>query len=244
MSIQFFSFGANESNRLYMPSNYRKSVAWLPQIGDIFPDFTAETTKGDMRFFDWAEGGWSYLFSHPAALTPVCTSEVVALCAAREDFQAQGVNLLGFSGSSMEEQTRWHADIENVFDLTVNFPFVIDHDCRMARSFGMMHRNVSDYWPIRKSFILDPQMRVRMIFEYPLYIGRGTDEILRVIDALQKQDSSGLGIPADWVRGEDLLFAENMSDADARRAYGDRFVRLTDYLAVVCEDGATETTPG
>ena len=233
MSIQFFSFRSSTNNRLYMPSTYRRSVSWLPQIGDVFPDFFAETTEGDLRFFDWAEGHWTYLFSHPAAMTPVCTTELVALSSALPDFDAKGVKLLGFSGSTLETQRAWHADIERIFDVPVTYPFVADPDLKMAKSFGMLHTNASSDWPIRKSFILDPQMRIRMIFEYPIYIGRGTDEIIRMIDALQKLDSTGLGIPADWLPGDDLIFAENMADPEAKARYGDRFVRLTGYLAVI-----------
>lgn len=245
MSIQFFSFRTSDENRLYLPSNYRKTVAWLPQIGDIFPDFSATTTHGDLRFFDWAEGQWTYIFSHPAAKTPVCTSELIALSTAEMDFAARGVKPLGLSGSSLDDQILWHAEIERLFDITVTCPFVSDPKCRMATNFGMLHRNSSTSLPIRKSFIIDPQMRVRMIFEYPIGMGRNTDEILRVIDGLQEQDKTGLAIPADWLPGDDLLFPENLPEEDARETWGSRFVRLNDYLAIVRDESdiALEQTP-
>ncbi|MBV0913840.1 redoxin domain-containing protein [Rhodobacteraceae bacterium ASV31] len=210
----------------------------MPQLGDVFPDFTADTNAGPLHFFDWAEGHWTHLFSHPAARTPVCTTEVAALASAVPDFDERNVKLLGFTGSSTEDQESWHADIERLFDVNVDFPFVADEGCRMARKFGMLHDKQSATMPIRKSFILDPQMRIRMIFEYPIYIGRGTEEILRVIDSLQIMDKTGLAVPADWEEGDELLFTENMPDTAARQLYGDKFTRLTDYLAVVRQPAA------
>jgi len=253
MAIQFFSFNTGDKNRLYLPSSYRRSVAWMPQIGDIFPDFSADTTQGSLRFFDWAEGHWTYLFSHPAAMTPVCTSELLALSSAIPDFDERNVKLLGFSGSQIEDQQAWHADLQRLFGVGVDYPFVADTSNRMARNFGMIHDKQSSNWPIRKSFILDPEMRIRMIFEYPLLVARGTDEILRVIDALQIQDSTGLAVPADWVPGDDLLYPENREEADMVEHYGSDFVRLTNYLAIirdsfwkkplsVVEDGRSDET--
>lgn len=233
MAIQFFSFNTGDNNRLFLPGSYRKSVSWLPSLGDIFPDFQADTTQGPLRFFDWAEGHWTYAFSHPAAMTPVCTTELLALSAASQDFEKRGVKLLGFSGSSLEDQRTWHDDIRRLFGVTVDYPFVADTSNRMARSFGMMHDKESATWPIRKSFILDPQMRIRMIFEYPVYVARGTDEILRVIDALQVQDQTGLAVPADWMPGDDLLYPEDRTDAEMQAHYGKDFVRLASYLGIV-----------
>ncbi len=233
MNIRFLSGSQSKQDQLRMPSSYRQTVSWVPQIGDVFPDFSAETSAGPLQFFDWADGHWTHLFSHPAARTPVCTTEVAALASTQQDFDERNVKLLGFSGSSIADQQTWHADIERVFGVSVAIPFVVDEGCQMARKFGMLHARHSTEMPIRKSFILDPQMRIRMIFEYPIFIGRGTEEILRVIDSLQIVDRTGLAVPADWEEGDGLLFGENMTDDHARLLYGDRFTRLTDYLAVI-----------
>ncbi len=233
MKISFFSDVQESHNSVRIPRGYRRTASWVPQIGDVFPDFTADTSMGPIQFFDWAEGHWIHLFSHPAARTPVCTTEVTALASAQSDFEERNVKLLGFTGSSAQEQLAWHADIERLFNVTVDFPFVADESCQMAQKFGMLHEKQSKTWPIRKSFILDPQMRIRMIFEYPIFMGRGTEEIIRVIDALQIIDKTGLAVPADWEEGDSLLFVENMSDDAARQLYGKNFTRLTDYLAVI-----------
>lgn len=233
MAVQFFTFHAGDRNRLFLPSGYRRSVPWVPRLGDIFPNFEAETTTGRLGFFDWAEGHWTYLFSHPSAMTPVCTTELLALAAAEPDFERRDVRLLGFSGSSIEEQRMWHDDMQRLFGVSVTYPFVADASNRMARSFGMMHEKESTTWPIRKSFIIDPELRIRMIFEYPVHIARGTDEILRVIDALQVQDRTGLAVPADWMPGDDLVYPEDRTDEEMVRDYGKDFVRLTQYLGIV-----------
>ncbi len=233
MTIPFFVGQNRRCEKLFLPLAYRRSVKWLPQIGDIFPDFHAEITDAEFRFFDWAEGHWTFLFSHPAAFTPVCTTELIALAAMQEDFDARNVKLLGFTGSSREKQAAWHADIEKKFGYHIGFPTIADENATLARAFGMIHEKESDAWPIRKSFILDPEMRIRLIFEYPIYVGRSTDEVLRSIDALQAVDRYGLAVPADWQPGEDLVYAEN-DDAvgDARAVDTSRNYR-TPYLSLV-----------
>lgn len=202
MSINVFSWRAKGVQRLFVPPGYRKTVKWLPQIGDIFPNFEATTTAGTLRFFDWAEGSWTFLFSHPSAFTPVCTSEVVAMASAAEEFAQRNVRLLAFSRSPIELQQAWFAQIEEAFGVRVDFPGVEDATGQFGRSFGMVHPHESGTCPIRKSFILDPDMRIRMIFEYPMGVGRSTDEVLRCIDALQLQRSEALALPADWQPGD------------------------------------------
>lgn len=233
MAFQFFSFHAGDKNRLFLPGGYRRSVPWVPRLGDVFPNFEAAATTGPLRFVDWAKGHWSYVFGHPAARTPVCTSEVLALAAAEPDFERRTVRLLGISGSTIEDQRRWHDDLRRLFGVAVTCPFVADTSNRLARSFGMMHEKEADDRPIRKSFILDPEMRIRMIFEYPVPVARGTDEILRAIDALQVHDRTGLAAPADWMPGDDLLYPEDRTDGEMIRRYGKDFVRLTQYLGIV-----------
>ncbi len=233
MSIQLFAGRGSRGEQIFLPLAYRKQVKWLPQIGDIFPNFQAATTEGPMRFFNWAEGHWSFLFSHPAAFTPVCTTEMVSLAAAKQDFDDRKVKLLGFTASTIEDQRGWHDDIFNRFGFDIDFPTVDDQSGALARAFGMMHVKESASWPIRKSFILDPQMRIRMIFEYPIHVGRSTDEVLRSIDALQAADEHGVAIPADWQPGEEYLCSESHDARHDEVTYGDRVRRLTSYLALI-----------
>lgn len=235
MSIQLFAGHGKKRGRIIVPPAYAKTVKWLPQIGDIFPNFEATTTEGPLRFFDWAEGHWSFLFSHPAAFTPVCTTEMIALVAAKEDFAQRNVKLLGISGSSVKDQQAWHDDISDKFGFEIEFPTIDDQDGVLSAVFGMIHGKESSIWPIRKSIILDPQMRVRMIFEYPIYVGRSTDEVLRAIDSMQLIDKLDVATPADWQPGEEYLCSEKHCIVDDE-TFGMRLKRLTPYLALIRPD--------
>lgn len=233
MTIQMFAGHGKKGERVFIPGSYSKNVKWLPQIGDIFPDFEATTTDGPLRFFEWAEGHWSFLFSHPAAFTPVCTTEMIALAAARQDFDQRNVKLLGISASPVDVQLAWRSDIQEKFGFEIDFPTVDDQTGALARVFGMIHDKESSNWPIRKSIILDPQMKIRMIFDYPIYVGRSTDEVLRAIDSMQLIDEHDVATPADWQPGEEYLCSENHSSLEDEKTYGDRLKRLTSYLALI-----------
>ena len=205
---------------IFQSVKHKKIANWIPQIGDGFPDFQAITTKGPIRFFDWSYGHWCFVFSHQAAFTPVCTSEMVALAAARQEFELRNVKLLGFTALRLEEQNNWHDDIRDKFGLTVDFPIVNDQHGALARTFGMIYANESISSPIRKSFVLDPHMRIRMIFEYPIYIGRSTEEVLRSIDALQAIDKHDIATLADWKPGNDYRRVKKLNALNNVKTYG------------------------
>ena len=233
MSMQFFAPRGPQNELLKLPSTYRRSVRWLPQIGDIFPDFTAETTQGPLRLWEWAEGHWVHLFSHPAAFTPVCTTELASFASLDKEWKECKVKLLGLTGSSIASQIGWHDEIEDLFGLPITFPNATDPGMELAHLFGMIHENESHDWPIRKSFILDPMMRIQMIFEYPLYVGRNTEEILRVTRALQLRAETGAATPADWQNGDMAIIPANMSNIEAFRVFGSMPRSLTPYLRVI-----------
>lgn len=236
MTIQFFTPRGPGNEVLKLPSSLRKTVKWLPQIGDLFPDFAVETTQGTLQFWDWAEGSWVHLFSHPAAFTPVCTTELASLASYSESWSANGIKNMALTGSPLEEQAAWHAEIEHLFDVRVDFPGAYDPGMRLARIFGMMHDKESTEWPIRKSFLIDSAQRVRMIFEYPVFVGRNTDEVLRVIKAMQLRDRTGAATPADWYDGEMAIIPDERSEAAVIREFGMGSTRLRPYLRVVGRD--------
>ncbi|WP_421999213.1 redoxin domain-containing protein [Roseovarius mucosus] len=233
MTIQFFTPRGPGNEVLKLPSSLRKTVKWLPQIGDLFPDFAVETTQGTLRFWDWAEGSWVHLFSHPAAFTPVCTTEIASLASYSRSWTACGIKNLALTASSITEQQAWHAEIEDMFDVKVDFPCACDHGMRLARIFGMVHEKESSEWPIRKSFLIDPAQRIRMIFEYPVFVGRNTDEVLRVAKALQLRDRTGAATPADWYDGDIAIISDNRPEADVIREFGVGSTQLRPYLRVV-----------
>ena len=201
MAFQFFNQNDPDEKIIRIPAACQRTVKWLPQIGEIFPDFTIATTQGEIRFWDWAPGNWVHLFSHPAAYTPVCTTELASIAAYQQAWDDNGIKHLALTGSPVEEQRTWHDEIEEFFDVSVEYPGGYDPDLRLSRNFGMLHDKESSACVIRKSFILDPAMRVHMISEYPLFVGRNIDELLRVIRALQLRAETGAATPCGLALG-------------------------------------------
>lgn len=236
MSIQFFTPRGPKNEIIRLPTALRKTVRWLPQIGDVFPDFSVETTEGDLNFWEWAEGSWIHLFSHPAANTPVCTTEMASITALSEEWQELNVKHLALSGSSLSEQCAWHGDIARLFGLEVDFPCAHDPGLQLSRLFGMMHDKEDANRPIRKSFLIDPGMHVAMLFEYPTYLGRNFEELLRVARAMQMRATTGVATPADWQGGDMVIIPDNRSEQEVLRQFGTASELLLPYLRVA---GAT-----
>ncbi|MZR11423.1 redoxin domain-containing protein [Maritimibacter sp. DP07] len=236
MTFQFFAPRGTDGALLRVPQSFRRSVKWLPQIGDIFPDFTIETTLGPLNFRNWAEGSWVYLFSHPAAHTPVCTTEVGSIAMHWPDFEGLGAKVLGFTSSSVDEQLEWHGDIQRLYGVPVCFPTANDLGGAMAKFLGMRHEKEHKSWPIRKSFVLDPEMKIRAIFEYPIYIGRSTAETLRVIKALQLVNQTGAATPADWTEFDPIIIDIGERELEVVRKFGAVSRQLLPYLRLVRGD--------
>lgn len=233
MSVQFFAPRGADRQIVKLPKSLRRTVRWLPQIGDIFPDFTVETTQGRIRFWDWAEGHWVHLFSHPAARTPVCTTEVASIASYEPDWTATNVRNMALTGSSIEEQLLWQDEIAMVFGQQVRFPCAHDRDLQLSRLFGMVHEKESEIWPIRKSFLIDPSLHLRMSFEYPTFVGRRIDEVLRVIQALQLRDRTGIATPSDWEEGDQVIVPDDRPESEVVGEFGAISKRLSSYLRVV-----------
>lgn len=238
MGIQFFAPRGADGKTMQIPLSMKKTVKWLPQIGDIFPDFVVDTTAGRIGFWDWAEGGWTFLFSHPAACTPVCTTEMGAIARLRSDFEALGLKAFGMTGSPVENQVEWHKDVGTIFEAPVWFPTATDYDGDLAQLFGMRHEKEHKAWPIRKSFILDPHMRVRMVTEYPVFVGRSIEETLRVVEALQMVDRGGVATPADWYPSDPAIIVDQRTETDVMREFGAFSRRLLPYLRMVIGKGS------
>lgn len=245
MSVQFFTPRGSSNELVKLPTAYRRKVKWLPQIGDIFPDFTVNTTEGEVRFWEWAAGSWVHLFSHPAAFTPVCTTEIASLAAQRDEWAANDIKLLGLTGSSVPELMDWHADIEDFFDVTVSFPSAHDPGLQLSRLFGMVHEKEATDWPIRKSFIIDPGLHVQVVTEYPIYIGRNSEEILRATQALQLRARTGAGTPSDWYDGDVAIIPDHIPESDVVAHFGTASTRVKPYLrlAAPAEDVGPSVVP-
>jgi thioredoxin-dependent peroxiredoxin len=234
VTSQFFGRGSRRSGAtIDLPRGYRSRVRWVPRIGDTMPDFTAESTAGPIRFHRWAKGEWVYLFSHPAAFTPVCTTELAELAARAEDFADRGVRPLNLSRDPVEAQRAWAEDIAALYGVVPDFPMVSDPNGTITEACGMIHPQENASLTIRKAMIIDPALNIRMIFEYPMSVGRSVDEILRVIDALQATDAEGLAAPGGWHPGEPLLVRTETCDLTARERFGARLRPMRPYLRFV-----------
>lgn len=232
MGVQLFVPIGADGSIMRLPREYRRSVKWLPQIGDIFPNFSVNTTQGLLTFWPWAEGSWTLLFSHPAARTPVCTTELGAISVLEKDFAELGLKALGLTAAGLSEQSAWHREIEDLYGADVWFPTASDPAGELARLFGMRHEKEHPNHPIRKSFILDPQMRIRMIFEYPMFVGRSIEETLRVVDALQVREKTGASTPSDWCLGDAVIIPEDLPETAVLRHFGTRSRKVLPYLRV------------
>jgi alkyl hydroperoxide reductase subunit AhpC len=181
-------------------------------IGATAPDFKAETTEGPLSFYEWLGNSWCILFSHPAAYTPVCTTELGAFAYRKSEFDEKGVKLLCLNTSSLSDCKAWMKDIKEITGASVNYPLVCDQSLEIANLYGMIHPGSSETATVRTVFFIDPNKQVRALLAYPATTGRSIDEILRVIDSLQMRDSKSLATPVDWMLGDDCIIPSKLND--------------------------------
>jgi alkyl hydroperoxide reductase subunit AhpC len=201
------------------------------QLGDLAPDFSAVTTEGPIEFYSWKGGRWAVLFSHPKDFTPVCTTELGAVAALRDEFEARDTCVIGLSVDSVESHRLWSQDITDVTGQRVNFPLIADPERKVAQLYEMVHPNASDTMTVRSVFILDPGHRIRLMLTYPASTGRNFREILRALDSLQLTAKHSVATPADWRQGEDVIITTAVSDADAAKRFPG-FTAVKPYLRV------------
>ena len=202
------------------------------QLGDIAPDFEADTTAGLISFHDWKRGSWAILFSHPNDFTPVCTTELGRVAALKSEFDRRNTKLIGLSVDSVESHERWLVDIADLTGWQVNFPLIGDPDRRISALYEMIHPNVSDTYTVRSVFVIGPDNRIKLTLNYPASTGRSFDEIMRALDALQLSADYSVATPADWQRGDEVVIASTVSDEDARRKFPRGFVTKKPYFRV------------
>jgi alkyl hydroperoxide reductase subunit AhpC len=189
------------------------------RLGDDAPDFTAETTEGEIKFYDWKGASWAVLFSHPADFTPVCTTELGRTAALKGEFDKRNTKAIAISVDSVEDHKGWAPDIAEVTGSTVNFPLIADKDHTVSELYDMIHPGEGDSSTVRTVFIIDPKNKVRLTLTYPKSVGRNFDEILRVVDALQATDANPVSTPVDWKPGDRVIVAPTMSTEDAKAKF-------------------------
>lgn len=200
------------------------------QLGDVAPDFTAETTEGTINFHEFLGDGWGVLFSHPKDFTPVCTTELGAVARLKPEFDKRNVKVVGLSVDSTGAHEQWSKDIEETQGTAPNFPLIADDGRKVADLYGMIHPNASDTMTVRSVYVVGPDKLVKLMLTYPASTGRDFGEILRVIDSLQLTANHKVATPADWRQGDDVIIVPAVSDEEAKERFPAGWVAKKPYL--------------
>jgi alkyl hydroperoxide reductase subunit AhpC len=199
-------------------------------IGDEAPNFTAQTTEGEITFHEWIGDSWAVLFSHPKDFTPVCTTELGYMASIKPAFDKRGVKIIGLSVDPVEQHSGWADDIEETQGTRPNYPIIGDGDFAVSKAYGMLGADVSGdpadrtaalNQTVRNVFVIGPDKKVKLVLIYPMTTGRNFDEVLRVIDSLQLTANHKVSTPAQWQPGEDVIIAGSVSNDEAKELFGE-----------------------
>ena len=202
------------------------------RLGDVAPDFTAETTEGTINFYDYLGDSWGVLFSHPKDFTPVCTTELGAVAKLKSEFDKRNVKVIGLSVDPLNDHHEWSKDIAETQGAPLNFPLLADADRKVSDLYGMIHEKANDTLTVRSVFVIDPNKKVRLTITYPASTGRNFDEILRVIDSLQLTAKYQVATPVNWKDGEDVIIVPAVSDDDAKEKFPKGWDAPRPYLRI------------
>jgi alkyl hydroperoxide reductase subunit AhpC len=200
------------------------------RLGDIAPNFQAQTSAGPIDFYEYLGDGWGVLFSHPADYTPVCTTELGRTAQLKDEFAKRNVKVLAVSVDPLDKHMGWINDINETQNTTVNFPIIADEDRTVADLYDMIHPNASVTFTVRSLFIIGPDKKVKLIITYPASTGRNFVEVLRVIDSLQLTAKHSVATPADWKHGEDVIVVPAVSTEDAIKKFPKGVKVIKPYL--------------
>ncbi len=206
-------------------------------LGDTAPDFKAETTEGPISFHNWIGDSWCILFSHPKDYTPVCTTELGTAAKMAPEFKKRNVKLIGLSVDSVEDHKGWAKDIEKTQSCALNFPMIADKNREVSKLYNMIHPKMDDTYTVRTVYVVGPDKKIKLMITYPMATGRNFDEILRVIDSLQRTMEHKVATPANWQPGQDVIVVPSVSDADAKKMWPAGFKAVTPYLRYVADPG-------
>ncbi len=208
------------------------------RINDTAPDFTIETTEGQIRFHEWIGDGFAILFSHPKDFTPVCTTELGVMAGMQDEFTKRNTKIIGISVDPVEDHKRWKSDIETVSGNKVFYPMIGDSELKVAKMYGMLPasegdssqgRTPADNATVRSVFVIGPDKKIKLSLTYPMTTGRNFDEILRVIDSIQLTLNHQVATPANWNQGDDVIITPAVSNEEAKERFGG-FETVLPYL--------------
>jgi len=205
------------------------------RLGDQAPDFTAQTTEGELNLYDYLGDSWGILFSHPKDFTPVCTTELGAFSARKADFDKRNTKLLGLSVDSVASHDQWKGDIAETQGAALNFPLIADEDRKVADAYDMIHPNANDTLTVRSVFVIGPDKKVKLTLTYPASTGRNVDEIIRVLDSLQLTADYKVATPVNWTDGEDVIIVPAVSDDEAKERFPKGFKTIKPYLRTTAQ---------
>jgi alkyl hydroperoxide reductase subunit AhpC len=198
------------------------------QLGDEAPDFTADSTEGELHFYEYLGDSWGVLFSHPKDFTPVCTTELGYMAKLKPEFDKRNVKIIGLSVDPVDKHSTWAQDIEETQGYAPNYPLIGDADFNVSKLYGMLPASVSgdpadrtpaDNQTVRNVFVVGPDKKVKLILVYPMTTGRNFDEVLRVIDSLQLTAKHKVATPVNWKQGEDVIISGAVSDEEAAEKF-------------------------
>ena len=184
------------------------------RLGDIVPDFTAESTQGPIRFHEWIGSNWVIFFSHPKDFTPVCTTELGAVAKLKDAFAQKGVKVVALSVDSVDDHKKWIKDINETQNCVVDYPIIGDPERKVANLYDMIHPNAIDNLTVRSVFVIGPDKKLKLTLTYPASTGRNFDEIFRVVESLQLTAKYSVATPANWKPGQDCIISPSVKDED------------------------------
>ena len=200
------------------------------RLGDIAPDFEAETSQGKIKFHEWLGDSWGVLFSHPADFTPVCTTELGTVANYYPEFEKRNVKVIALSVDGVDSHMEWIKDINETQNTTVNFPIIGDEDKHVAELYDMIHPNANESFTVRSVFIIGPDKKIKLTLTYPASTGRNFDELLRVIDSLQLTAKYSVATPANWKDGDKVVISTAVKDEDIAAKFPKGYERVKPYL--------------
>ncbi|MBD1434018.1 peroxiredoxin [Sphingobacterium sp. DN00404] len=202
------------------------------RLGDVAPNFQAETSIGKIDFYEYIDGGWAVLYSHPSDYTPVCTTELGRTAQLKSEFEKRNTKVLALSVDSVEDHLGWIKDINETQNTNVDFPIIADKDRKVSELYDMIHPNASATATVRSVFVIGPDKKVKLTLTYPASTGRNFFEILRVIDSLQLTDEYSVATPADWKDGEDVIVVPAIKTEDIPAKFPKGYTEIKPYLRV------------
>ena len=215
-------------------------------LGDLAPDFEAQTTEGPIHFHQWLGDSWGVLFSHPKDFTPICTTELGYMARIKPEFDKRGVKIIALSVDPLDRHSKWADDIRETQGEAPNYPMISDADFNVSKLYGMLPASTSgdplvrtpaDNQTVRNVFVIGPDKKIKLVLVYPMTTGRNFDEVIRVIDSLQLTAKHKVATPVNWKQGEEVVIAGSVSNEDAKKTYPDGWKEPKPYIRIVPHPG-------